>query len=158
MIDPNDIELGVDPSGFLAGLLTGYKPHSTIREQAQNADNACLKQGRTGRLSIRFTSEQITIENPSLLEEEDWKRLARAASRGKAADAEQTGEFGVGFWSVLHLTDAPIVSSGGFGSDSTRFTSPRTGCRSMSPSKALGSSSRCAGNQRRYPRSSKSVP
>src|SRR3712207_7228025 len=33
-------------------------------------------------------------------------------SRSKADDANQTGEFGIGFWSVLHLTDAPYISSG----------------------------------------------
>lgn len=106
------LSTGVDTVGFFAGLLSGYEPSSILREQAQNADDACVSQGREGRLWVSIEEHEIRIENPSLLSEDDWRRLARTSSRGKARDESQTGEFGVGFWSVLHLTDAPIVTSG----------------------------------------------
>jgi hypothetical protein len=110
--DLGTLETGVDTVGFLAGLLSGYEPSSILREQAQNADDACRKQGRVGRLWVSVEEHEIRIENPSILTDDDWNRLAKTSSRGKAADEKQTGEFGVGFWSVLHLTDAPIVTSG----------------------------------------------
>jgi len=106
------LDTGVDTAGFLAGLLTGYEPTAILREQAQNADDACHKAGIPGWLKISFSRTHLTIENPSILSDEDWRRLAKTSSRGKAKDAEQTGEFGVGFWSVLHLTDAPTITSG----------------------------------------------
>lgn len=107
-----NLETGVDTVGFLTGLLSGYEPSSILREQAQNADDACRKQGRTGRLWVSVEEHEIRIENPSILTDDDWRRLAKTSSRGKASDQNQTGEFGVGFWSVLHLTDAPIITSG----------------------------------------------
>jgi len=110
--DLGNLETGVDTAGFLAGLLSGYEPNSILREQAQNADDACRKQGRFGRLWVSIEEHEIRIENPSILTDDDWRRLAKTSSRGKASDENQTGEFGVGFWSVLHLTDAPIVTSG----------------------------------------------
>jgi hypothetical protein len=106
------LDTGVDTAGFLAGLLTGYEPTAILREQAQNADDACHKAGVPGWLRISFRPTRLTIENPSVLSDDDWRRLAKTSSRGKAKDAEQTGEFGVGFWSVLHLTDAPAITSG----------------------------------------------
>lgn len=108
------LETGVDTAGFLAGLLTGYEPTAILREQAQNADDACHKAGIPGWLRIRFSPTNVVVENPSILSEDDWRRLAKTSSRGKAKDSEQTGEFGVGFWSVLHLTDAPTITSGMF--------------------------------------------
>lgn len=106
------LDTGVDTAGFLAGLLTGYEPTSILREQTQNADDACAKVGAPGWLKVSFSQTHLTIENPSILSRDDWRRLAKTSSRGKANDAEQTGEFGVGFWSVLHLTDAPSIKSG----------------------------------------------
>jgi len=107
------LDTGVDTAGFLAGLLTGYEPTAILREQAQNADDACHKAGVAGWLRIAFSPTHLVIENPSVLSDDDWRRLAKTSSRGKANDAEQTGEFGVGFWSVLHLTDAPEITSDG---------------------------------------------
>ena len=106
------LEVRVDTLGFLANNLRGYEPTSILREQLQNADDASHKQGRKGELQLRFLPEKLVVSNPSIFTEEDWKRLLQPNSRGKFFDADQTGEFGVGFWGALHLTDAPVVTSG----------------------------------------------
>lgn len=107
------IDTGVDIGGYLENLLSGYEPSAILREQAQNADDACRKLGIAGYLTVKFTASTLSISNPSTLSDADWQRLAKTSSRGKADDPEQTGEFGVGFWSVLHVTDAPTITSAG---------------------------------------------
>lgn len=106
------LEVRVDTLGFLANNLRGYEPTSILREQLQNADDASHKQGRKGELQLRFLPDKLVVSNPSIFTNEDWKRLLQPNSRGKFLDADQTGEFGVGFWGALHLTDAPVVISG----------------------------------------------
>ncbi len=105
-------EVRVNTLGFLANNLRGYEPTSILREQLQNADDASHKQGRHGELQLRFQSDRLVVTNPSVFTDEDWDRLLQPNSRGKFLDANQTGEFGVGFWGALHLADAPIVTSG----------------------------------------------
>ena len=112
MSDAGAWEVRVDTLGFLANNLRGYEPTSILREQLQNADDASFKQGRRGELRLSFCSDRLVVTNPSVFTDEDWHRLVRPNSRGKFHDADQTGEFGVGFWGSLHLTDAPIVTSG----------------------------------------------
>ena len=106
------LEVRVDTLGFLANNLRGYEPTSILREQLQNADDASYKQGRKGELQLRFLPDKLVVSNPSIFTDEDWKRLLQPNSRGKFLDADQTGEFGVGFWGALHLTDTPVVISG----------------------------------------------
>lgn len=110
--DGEDLKIQVETIGFLANNLRGYEPKSILREQLQNADDASHVQGRRGELCLEFLHDRLIVTNPSLFSSEDWRRLTRPSSRGKFADAEQTGEFGIGFWGSLHLTDAPIVTSG----------------------------------------------
>jgi hypothetical protein len=105
-------DIRVDTLGFLANNLRGYEPDSILREQLQNADDASYKQGRTGALELRFLADKLVVINPSVFTDEDWHRIFRPSSRGKFHDAEQTGEFGIGFWGSLHLTDAPLIRSG----------------------------------------------
>ncbi len=105
-------EIRVNTLGFLANNLRGYERSSILREQLQNADDACHKQGRRGTLQLTFLSDRLVVINPSVFAPDDWRRLREPNSRGKFLDEEQTGEFGVGFWGCLHLTDAPIVTSG----------------------------------------------
>lgn len=107
-------QIQVDTIGFLANNLRGYEPTSILREQLQNADDASSAQGRSGELSLRFLPDRLVVTNPSVFNDEDWDRLTKPNSRGKFGDANQTGEFGVGFWGSLHLTDAPVVTSGGW--------------------------------------------
>lgn len=102
----------VDPAGFLRGRLTSYEPSTMLREQVQNADDACHRQGRCGALQVEFHQDRLVFINPSLMEPPDWEYLLNAAASEKYEDDTQTGEFGVGFWSVMHLTDAPVITSG----------------------------------------------
>lgn len=105
-------QITVDTLGFLANTLRGYEATSILREQLQNADDACHKQQRPGELRLEFLSDRLVVTNPSVFNDEDWARVVKPSSRGKFTDAEQTGEFGIGFWGSLHLTDTPIISSG----------------------------------------------
>jgi hypothetical protein len=110
--DEGEFEIQVDTIGFLANNLRGYEPTSILREQLQNADDACHQQKLRGELSLEFLEDRLVVTNPSVFSSSDWGRLTRPNSRGKIRDSEQTGEFGVGFWGALHLTDAPVVTSG----------------------------------------------
>lgn len=106
------IDIRVDTVGFLANTLRGYEATSILREQLQNADDACHVQQRTGELRLEFLDDRLVVTNPSIFNDDDWARLTRPSSRGKFTDEEQTGEFGIGFWGSLHLTDVPVVTSG----------------------------------------------
>jgi len=108
----DDWDIEIDKLGWFTNNLTGYETTSVLREQLQNADDACHEQGRRGELAMRFLSDRLTVTNPSVFGAEDWRRVRRPNARGKALDAEQTGEYGKGFWGALHLTDAPIITSG----------------------------------------------
>ena len=112
MPESEAFELKVDTLGFLANNLRGYEPGAILREQLQNADDACLKQDRTGDLCLQFLPDRLAVTNPSIFNDEDWARLERPSCRGKSGDADQIGEFGVGFWGALHITDEPTVTSG----------------------------------------------
>jgi hypothetical protein len=110
--DGGRAQIKVDTLGFLANNLTGYEATSILREQLQNADDACHKQGLRGALELQFLPDRLVVTNPSVFTDEDWRRIVTPATRGKYDDAEQTGEFGIGFWGSLHLTDTPVVTSG----------------------------------------------
>lgn len=107
-----NVDIRVDLVGFLANTLRGYEATSILREQLQNADDACHKQQRPGELALEFREDRLIVTNPSIFDDADWARITTPASRGKFTDSEQTGEFGIGFWGSLHLTDSPIITSG----------------------------------------------
>lgn len=108
-----DLEIRVDTVGFLANNLRGYEPTSILREQLQNADDACHQQGKDGELILQFLPDRLRVMNPSVFADRDWQRIMTPSSRGKFGDENQTGEFGIGFWGCLHLTDVPVVISNG---------------------------------------------
>lgn len=88
---------------------------------------------------MEFKPDRLVFTNPSVMTGDDWDHLTTAAKSGKYEEGEQTGEFGVGFWSVLHLTDVPIVSSESItyhidplaedGFEAVELPAPLDGCR-----------------------------
>jgi hypothetical protein len=106
------LRIQADTIGLLGTNLGAYEATSILREQLQNADDACHEQGRRGELSLEFREDRMVVTNPSTFSDDDWDRLIQPNSRGKRRRSEQTGEFGLGFWGCLHLTDAPVVTSG----------------------------------------------
>jgi len=95
-------------------ILARYPSQWTFfRELVQNADDACAKnvviEFETDT-ETKFVKRTIVSNDGNLFSNEDWGRLTSIASGNPAVD--KIGFFGVGFYCVFSLSDAPCVSSG----------------------------------------------
>ncbi|KAL1527758.1 hypothetical protein AB1Y20_009143 [Prymnesium parvum] len=113
-----DVE--VDQRALVKKILARYPtPFPPVRELLQNADDA----GATElRVSLELAAEPRDGGEPALrrvsvwnngraFTESDWQRVRRIASGN--TDEKSIGMFGVGFFTVFALTDAPEIASGG---------------------------------------------
>eukprot|EP01133_Synstelium_polycarpum_P007221 gene7221-8386_t len=116
----------------LANLLNKYSDATILSEQLQNADDAkanCLtilletKADYGVESLIRnpaygdrdpspLQGAALYIYNDSVFEDKDWEGISKFGDGSKRHDLRSVGKFGLGFNSVYHLTDCPMVLSG----------------------------------------------
>ena len=78
------VDITVELVGFLANTLRGYEATSILREQLQNADDACHTQQRPGELELQFQQDRLVVP-PALAESE---QLGNDAGRQELAKDE----------------------------------------------------------------------
>jgi hypothetical protein len=85
-----------------------------ILELLQNAEDACARAQREGRLTFRISRDRIRIShNGAVFTEADLDAICGVRST-KRPDQDTLGFLGIGFKSVFKITDRPRISSGGF--------------------------------------------
>eukprot|EP01117_Protostelium_nocturnum_P011164 TRINITY_DN4055_c0_g1_i1.p1 TRINITY_DN4055_c0_g1~~TRINITY_DN4055_c0_g1_i1.p1 ORF type:complete len:619 (-),score=189.25 TRINITY_DN4055_c0_g1_i1:1697-3553(-) len=102
-----------------------YKDGSQFRECIQNADDSganliefTLDEHEYSRETTRTPNLKkqqgpaLCIYNDGFFSEKDWKKIKTPGDSGKKEDLTVTGQFGLGFNSVYHVTDTPIICSG----------------------------------------------
>jgi HSP90 family molecular chaperone len=130
----------VDQKALVDKILARYATDfGAIRELVQNADDASATEVRV-RLSVDAQSAGLSTisvwNNGRVFTDADWLRIRKIAAGNP--DEASVGLFGVGFFSVFALTDAPEILSGAVkmsfawqGSDliavETRLPQPRPG-------------------------------
>ena len=107
----------------LNGLLKDYPcDESIMKELIQNADDAgateifFIKHFETKELRRPFGSENIRgpalcVYNNSFFTEDDFKGIQNLGIGSKSDDPLKTGQYGIGFNAVYHLTDVPSFLS-----------------------------------------------
>ncbi|CAG2205420.1 Sacsin [Mytilus edulis] len=115
----------------LKGILTSYpRNHSILKEMIQNADDAGaheihivydMRHHKTQAISDNWEPLQgpaLCIFNDACFTEKDLEGIEQLGIGSKGGDRTKTGQFGIGFNSVYHLTDAPCILS--LGPDAAR--------------------------------------
>jgi hypothetical protein len=102
--------------------LGGYRDRMLV-ELAQNAADAAVAAGVSGRLRLAVVDGELRVANTGApLSDEGVAALASLRASAKRS-GEQVGQFGVGFAAVLAVTEEPrVVSSTG----GVRFSAART--------------------------------
>lgn len=112
----------------LRGILKDYGGHQVVNELLQNADDAGAttfrilldkrKQNGWGTSSL-LSSSMKDFQGPALYQfcdstfsNTDFESIQRVSDGLKRGDPLKTGQFGLGFNSVYHLTDCPMFMSG----------------------------------------------
>jgi hypothetical protein len=99
----------------------GYRDRVVV-ELAQNAADAAAKVDRPGRLMLRLTGDRLEAANTgSALDAAGVESISVARASAKTGQPDAVGRFGVGFASVLSITDAPEIHST---SGSVRWSRP----------------------------------
>ena len=101
-------KMEVDLLGFMgneAKDLGGYP--TLLNELIQNADDA----PNVYTLTFDITDNALIVENNGIFSDPDFENIKRLACQGKRRQEGTTGNFGIGFISVYHITDAPILES-----------------------------------------------
>ncbi|CAC5394493.1 SACS [Mytilus coruscus] len=115
----------------LKGILTSYpRHHSILKEMIQNADDAGareihivydMRHHKTNAISDNWEPLQgpaLCIFNDACFTDKDLEGIEQLGIGSKGDDRTKTGQFGIGFNSVYHLTDAPCILS--LGPDAAR--------------------------------------
>ena len=116
-----------DLTDRLNGILKSYHCDSGIlKELVQNADDAqateihFIYDARTLPCEGTFQNKPKEIQGPALcvynnqtFSESDLEGIQKLGIGSKADNAEKTGQFGIGFNAVYHLTDCPSFISNG---------------------------------------------
>eukprot|EP00795_Rhopilema_esculentum_P000721 gene721-10435_t len=124
--DDNE-EFGLIPPSLirlLKNILAQYPDNGQIiKEIVQNAEDA-------GATTIRFVYDENSIDtifsqgkeelkgpalysyNDALFSNKDWKGIQMLGQSVKEKDPFKVGKFGLGFKSVFHMTDNPVIMSG----------------------------------------------
>ncbi|XP_071168833.1 sacsin-like [Mytilus edulis] len=111
----------------LKGILHNYpKQHSVLKEILQNADDAgasevhFLYDMRHHRTKYIFNDKWKPLQGPSLcvfndacFTSNDVLGIKKLGIGSKTEEATKTGEFGIGFNAVYHITDVPTFMSRG---------------------------------------------
>lgn len=111
----------------LRDILRNYSSAQLLNELLQNADDAgatefkVLLDGRTGvhKTQSLLSPELARTQGPALYQfddaefnPEDYESIQRVGDGTKMGDPTKTGQFGLGFNSVYHITDTPMFISG----------------------------------------------
>ncbi|CAC5408780.1 unnamed protein product [Mytilus coruscus] len=96
-----------------------------LREMVQNAEDAganCMKimydsrtidPGGTSTIKQYFRTPGICVYNNAMFTDDDWKGIISIYNSVKEKEPLKVGRFGLGFKSVFHMTDSPVIISGG---------------------------------------------
>ncbi|CAC5394478.1 unnamed protein product [Mytilus coruscus] len=106
----------------LKGILDSYpRDHSILKEMIQNADDAGAKEihivhdMRNHSTNTVFENwkplqgHALCIFNDAVFTDDDLEGIKRLGVGSKGDDKTKTGQFGIGFNSVYHITDAPCI-------------------------------------------------
>jgi sacsin len=111
----------------LRDILRNYSSAQLLNEMLQNADDAgstefkVLLDGRTSAHGTRslLSPALAHAQGPALYQfddaefnPEDYESIQRVGDGTKMGDPTKTGQFGLGFNSVYHVTDTPMFISG----------------------------------------------
>ncbi|CAC5408786.1 unnamed protein product [Mytilus coruscus] len=95
-----------------------------LREMVQNAEDAganCMKimydsrtrdPGGTSKIKQYFRTPGICVYNNEMFTDDDWKGIISIYNSVKEKETLKVGRFGLGFKSVFHMTDSPVIISG----------------------------------------------
>ncbi|XP_021340829.1 sacsin-like [Mizuhopecten yessoensis] len=125
--DSTDSECAMDQPTLLEQLkiiLDNYQDAQIIRELVQNADDANASemkivyvngdvetsQGKSC-YSDYFRAPALCVYNNGLFSKQDWNYIKSIYNSGKREDTLKVGRFGLGFKSVFHITDNPVIIS-----------------------------------------------
>ena len=102
--------------------------HEILKELVQNADDAqatkihFIKDARRHPTKQLFAESWAPLQGPALcvynnrpFTEEDMEGIQKLGEGSKNQDPSKTGQYGIGFSSVYHLTDAPSLVTAGEG-------------------------------------------
>ncbi|XP_069137977.1 sacsin-like [Argopecten irradians] len=108
----------------LKGILDKYQDVQIIRELVQNADDANASEMKImyidnnteklpddGDYSNYFRAPALCVFNDAVFSEQDWEFIKSIYKSGKREDCLKVGRFGLGFKSVFHMTDHPVIIS-----------------------------------------------
>ncbi|CAG2185739.1 Sacsin [Mytilus edulis] len=106
----------------LNGILENYpRDHSILKEMIQNADDAGAKEihivydMRNHSTNTVFENwkplqgHALCLFNDAVFTNDDLEGIKRLGVGSKGDDKTKTGQFGIGFNSVYHITDAPCI-------------------------------------------------
>ncbi|VDI48676.1 Hypothetical predicted protein [Mytilus galloprovincialis] len=106
----------------LKGILDSYpRDHSILKEMIQNADDAGAKEIHIvydmrlhGTKTVfenwkPLQGQALCIFNDAVFTNDDLEGIKRLGVGSKGDDKTKTGQFGIGFNSVYHITDAPCI-------------------------------------------------
>ncbi|OWF40809.1 Sacsin [Mizuhopecten yessoensis] len=130
--DSTDSDCAMDQPSLLEQLKTildNYQDAQIIRELIQNADDANATEmqiiyvndteettsgqyKQCGCYSEYFKVPALCVYNNAMFDKDDWKYIKTIYRSGKREDALKIGRFGLGFKSVFHMTDNPVIISG----------------------------------------------
>ncbi|XP_063435464.1 sacsin-like isoform X1 [Mytilus trossulus] len=95
-----------------------------LREMVQNAEDAganCMKimydsrtrdPGGNSKIKQYFRTPGICVYNDAMFSDDDWKGIISIYNSVKEKETLKVGRFGLGFKSVFHMTDSPVIISG----------------------------------------------
>lgn len=111
--DSNDnlgtLSYGVKTTHFIRQALAGFAGgEAIVSEMVQNADDA-----GASHIKFTFTPDVLVVYNNSSFTSRDFDSIGAIASGGKRNDAGKIGTWGIGFLSVYHITDGPVLESVG---------------------------------------------
>ncbi|XP_052102784.1 sacsin-like [Mytilus californianus] len=95
-----------------------------LREMVQNAEDAganCMNimydsrtrdPGGNSKIKQYFRTPGICVYNDAMFSDDDWKGIISIYNSVKEKETLKVGRFGLGFKSVFHMTDSPVIISG----------------------------------------------
>ncbi|KAN0043482.1 hypothetical protein ACTA71_011141 [Dictyostelium dimigraforme] len=136
---PKNRDQQIKISHFLRDNLLNYPESKIFRELIQNAEDAradeviikvdegtydinglFYKDNQEIENSRELLGPSILIYNNSTFQEQDWDGICHVSQGSKKENLKSVGNFGLGWNSVYHITDNPIVYSG----DNVWFSDP----------------------------------